>query len=58
MSVYEQLHEPEIKALRERYHELYGGWVGLHWEGCSTIESLKEYLKKKIAEKEKGLNIN
>lgn len=54
MSVYEQLHEPEIKALRERYHELYGGWVGLHWEGCNTIEALKEYLEKKIAEKEKS----
>lgn len=58
MTVYEQLHTPEVQALRERYHELYGGWVGLHWEGCSTIDTLKEYLRQKIAEKERELERN
>lgn len=55
MTVYEQLHTGEVKELRERYHELYGSWVGLHWEKCSTVDSLKDYLRQKIAEKEKDL---
>ena len=55
MTLYEKLHTGEVKELRERYHELYGTWVGLHWEGISTIERLKDYMRQKIAEKEKEL---
>lgn len=55
MTVYEQLNTGETKELRERYHELYGTWVGLHWEGCSTLDDLNEYLRQKIAAKEQEL---
>lgn len=56
MTVYEQLHTGEIKMLRERYYELFGAWIGLNWEGCSTIESLKEYLRKEISRREKEID--
>lgn len=55
MTIFEELQQPEVKALRERYHELYGYWVGYHWECFGSIEEFKDYLHKEIAAKEKEL---
>ncbi len=55
MTVWEQLQEPEVKALRERYHNLTGCWVGLHWEELSTVDALKKYLREEISKMEKEL---
>lgn len=55
MNVVEELRKPEIRALRERYHELTGFWQGYHWECFGSIEDFKEYLQGKIAEEEKKL---
>lgn len=58
MTVWELLHEPEVKKLREQYHDLTGYWVGLHWEELSTVEALKNYLREEISkiEKKQGKN--
>lgn len=53
MNVVEELRRPEIQALRERYHELTGFWVGYHWEEYGSIEDFVKNLKKKIAKAEK-----
>ncbi len=53
MTVFEELRQPEIKKLRERYHELTGYWTGYHWEEFGSIEEFKLYLKEKIAEEER-----
>lgn len=55
MTIQEALRTPEIKTLRERYHELYGYWAGYHWECFGSIDDLKTYLIEEIAKKEKEL---
>lgn len=55
MTISEALWQPEIRALRERYHELTGFWVGYHWTEYSSIEDYVEKLKAKIAKAEKEL---
>ena len=52
MTVFEELQQPEVKSLRERYHELTGYWVGYHWEEFGSIEEFKTYLREKIFEEE------
>ncbi len=53
MNVVEELRKPAIRALRERYHELTGYWVGYHWEEYGSIDDYVEKLKEKIAKAEK-----
>lgn len=55
MNVVAVLQKPEIRTLRERYHELTGFWVGYHWTEYSSIEDYVEKLKAKIAKAEKEL---
>lgn len=55
MTIQEELRTPEIRALRERYHELHGYWVGYHWECFGSMEEFKAYLRKEIAAKEKEM---
>lgn len=52
MKIADEMQRPEVVALRNRYHELYGVWPGYHWEEFSSIEQFVDYLKGKIAEKE------
>ena len=55
MDFWEEWEGSEVQALVERYHELTGFWQGYHWECFGGMEDFKEYLRKKIAEKEKEL---
>lgn len=55
MTIGEALWQPEIRALRERYHELTGFWIGYHWTEYSSIEDYVEKLKAKIAKAEREL---
>ncbi len=55
MNIFDRLRMPDIRSLRERYHELYGYWSGYHWETHGSIEDYKEELIREIAEKEKEL---
>ena len=55
MNVVEELRKPEIRALRERYHELTGFWQGYHWEDFGSMDEFKDYLRKEIAKEEKKL---
>lgn len=55
MNVVAALQKPEIRALRERYHELTGFWVGYHWSEYGSIEDYVEKLKAKIAKAERAL---
>ncbi len=55
MDPFNELDTPEMEALRHRYHELYGKWQGYHWNDFGSVESYKNYLKAKIAEKEKEI---
>lgn len=57
MNIVDQMEEPEVRALRKRYHELYGTWCGYHWNNFGGIEDYVAHLKKKIAEKEKELGL-
>lgn len=54
MTVAEAFKQPEIRALRERYHDLTGCWLGYHWRDYGSIEDYVEKLKEKIAKAEKG----
>lgn len=55
MDPFNELDTPEMEALRQRYYELYGVWQGYHWNNFGSVEDYKNYLKAKIAEKEKEL---
>ena len=55
MNVVEELKKPEVRTLRERYHELTGRWFGYHWEEYGSIEEYVEKLRAKIAKAEKNL---
>ena len=55
MTIFEELESEEISDLRDRYYELYGVNCGYHWNDYGSVEEYKEYLRKKIAEKEKEL---
>lgn len=56
MNIFDRLRMPDIRSLRERYHELYGYWSGYHWEQYKSIEEYKEWLEQEIAKKEKELS--
>lgn len=53
MTLLEELEQPEVQALVERYHDLTGFWQGYHWESFANVDAYKKYLRQKIAEKEK-----
>lgn len=55
MTIFEELQQPEVKTLRERYHQLTGYWAGYHWEEFGSIESFKAYLCEEIAKEEEEL---
>lgn len=54
-TIFEELDAPEVEALRHRCYELYGYCRGYHWNDFGSVESYKNYLKAKIAEKEKEI---
>lgn len=55
MTIFEELRQPEVQMLRERYHELTSRWPGYHWEEFSSVEEFKLHLREKIAKIEKEL---
>lgn len=55
MTFLEELKSEEVQSLKKRYHELYGVWIGYHWNDYGSVEEYKEHMRKKIAEKEKEL---
>ena len=42
--------DKEVQALRERYHEITGEWLGFHWDCFGSINEYKEYMRNRIKE--------
>lgn len=55
MTIFEELASEEVQSLKKRYHELYGEWLGYHWNTYGSVEEYKERMRREIAEKEKEL---